>query len=121
MNSVTVNAITLRRHGFWLKFWRTDLAIVSRKKLTLYFNTRRCFNLTTPLAASKNYYDVLGIPKTANPKQIKDAYYKLAMKHHPDKNQGILTKEFRDIKEAYDVLSHESSRIEYNNSKGTGT
>ncbi|XP_027841929.1 dnaJ-like protein MG002 homolog isoform X3 [Aphis gossypii] len=115
MSPVTVNVLTLRCHGFWLKCWQTDLAIVSRKKLTIYFNTRRCFNITSPLGASKNYYDVLGIPRDANPKQIKDAYYKLAMKHHPDKNQGVLTKEFRDIKEAYDVLSNESSRMKYNN------
>jgi curved DNA-binding protein CbpA len=73
------------------------------------------------LRASRNYYDVLGVPRDANPKQIKDAYYKLAMKHHPDKNQGVLTKQFRDIKEAYDILSNESSRMKYNNSMGTGT
>lgn len=83
------------------------------------FTPRRCVNVTASLKASKNYYDVLGVPRDASPKQIKDAYYKLAMKHHPDKNQGILTKQFRDIKEAYDILSNESSRMNYNNNMGT--
>lgn len=64
----------------------------------------------------KNLYDVLGVSRNASGKQIKDAYYKLAMKHHPDKNQGKLTERFREIKEAYDVLSNESSRKQYNNS-----
>ncbi|KAL4142373.1 hypothetical protein QTP88_004844 [Uroleucon formosanum] len=79
----------------------------------------RCFNITASLGASRNYYDVLGVPRDANPKQIKDAYYKLAMKHHPDKNQGILTEQFKDIKEAYDVLSNESSRMNYNKNMGS--
>ncbi|XP_026812804.1 uncharacterized protein LOC113553601 isoform X2 [Rhopalosiphum maidis] len=121
MCPTTVDVMTLRSHGFWLKCWRTDLAIVSRKKLMICFAPRRCFNVTIPLRASRNYYDVLGVPRDANSKQIKDAYYKLAMKHHPDKNQGVLTKQFRDIKEAYDILSNESSRTKYNNSMGTGS
>lgn len=64
---------------------------------------------------SKNHYDVLGVPRNATPKQIKDAYYQLAMKHHPDKNQGKLSDQFRKIKEAYDVLSNEISRMKYDN------
>jgi len=119
MSPASVNVMTLRGHGYWLKFWWTDLAIVSRRKPTVYFAGRRSVNVTASLGSSKNYYDVLGVPRDANTKQIKDAYYKLAMKHHPDKNQGILTKQFRDIKEAYDVLSNESSRMNYNNKMGT--
>lgn len=84
----------------------------------MYFAPRRWINTTASLGASRNYYDVLGVPRDANPKQIKDAYYKLAMKHHPDKNQGVLTEQFRDIKEAYDVLSNESSRMNYNKNMG---
>lgn len=85
----------------------------------MYFAPRRFVKVTASLESSRNYYDVLGVPRDANPKQIKDAYYKLAMKHHPDKNKGILTKQFRDIKEAYDVLSNESSRTNYNKNMGT--
>uniref|UniRef100_A0A2H8TVG6 DnaJ homolog subfamily B member 9 n=1 Tax=Melanaphis sacchari TaxID=742174 RepID=A0A2H8TVG6_9HEMI len=120
MNPATVNVATLRCHGFWLKCWWIDQAIVSKEKLTIYFVPKRCFNVTIPLRVSKNYYDILGVPRNATPKQIKDAYYKLAMKHHPDKNQGVLTKQFRDIKEAYDILSNESSRMQYNNRTGSG-
>lgn len=71
------------------------------------------------LQMSKNYYDILGVSRNANPKQIKEAYYKLAMKHHPDKNQGKLTQQFREIKEAYDVLSNESSRMQYNSTNSS--
>ncbi|XP_008180920.1 uncharacterized protein LOC100163713 isoform X2 [Acyrthosiphon pisum] len=119
MSSATVNVATLRGHGYWLKCRWTHITIVSRKRPTIYFAPRRCINITTSLGASRNYYDVLGVPRDANPKQIKDAYYKLAMKHHPDKNQGILTEQFRDIKEAYDVLSNESSRMNYNKNMGS--
>lgn len=86
------------------------------RKAPISFTSKRYINITSLLRMSKNYYDVLGVPSNANQKQIKDAYYKLAMKHHPDKNQGNLTQRFREIKEAYDVLSSESSRSKYNNS-----
>jgi len=119
MSPATVNVMILRCHGYWLKCCCTDLAIVSRRKPSIYFAPKRFINVTASLGSSKNYYDILGVPRDANPKQIKDAYYKLAMKHHPDKNQGILTKQFRDIKEAYDILSNESSRKNYNNNMGT--
>jgi len=89
---------------------------MSRKTQNVDFISKRCINITAVLKMSKNYYDILGIPKSSNQKQIKDAYYKLAMKHHPDKNQGILTQQFREIKEAYDVLGNDSSRMKYDNS-----
>ncbi|XP_022160547.1 chaperone protein dnaJ 49-like isoform X2 [Myzus persicae] len=119
MSPATLNVMTLRGHGYWLKCWWTDLGVISRRKPTMYFAPRRFVKVTASLVSSRNYYDVLGVPRDANPKQIKDAYYKLAMKHHPDKNKGILTKQFRDIKEAYDVLSNESSRTNYNKNMGS--
>jgi len=119
--ATTVNVMILRRHGYWLKCCcTTDLFIVSRRKPTIYFAPRRCVNVTASLGSSRNYYDILGVPRDASQKQIKAAYYKLAMIHHPDKNQGIHTQQFRDIKEAYDILSNEYSRKNYNNNMGKG-
>lgn len=96
--------------------WPSDPSTASRTT-PLNITTKRRVYITSKLCAARNHYDVLGVPRNANAKQIKEAYYKLAMKHHPDKNQGKLTERFREIKEAYDVLSNESNRINYNNSK----
>ncbi len=54
----------------------------------------------------KDYYKILHIPRDANEKQIKQAYRKLALKYHPDKNPDPSAEEkFKEIAEAYDVLS----------------
>lgn len=119
VNSVSLNVnsfMTLQCHRMQLKCLQTNFTLVLRIK-PIVFNVKRHVNITTVLKMSKNYYDILGIPRNASQKQIKDAYFKLAMKHHPDKNQGVLTQKFRDIKEAYDVLSNDSGRMKYNNSK----
>src|SRR6185369_1861806 len=67
--------------------------------------------------AKRDYYDVLGVPKNASDDDIKKAYRKLAMKHHPDRNQGEETKKseekFKEAKEAYEVLSDGSKRANY--------
>lgn len=57
--------------------------------------------------AKRDYYDVLGIKKTADEKEIKKAYRKLAKKYHPDTNPGDKKAEqqFKDVTEAYNVLS----------------
>ncbi|MGD9641465.1 MAG: DnaJ C-terminal domain-containing protein [Elusimicrobiales bacterium] len=62
-----------------------------------------------------DYYSVLGVPKTAGEAEIKSAYRKLAMKHHPDRNQGNKTAEskFKEINEAYEVLSDSQKRRLY--------
>ena len=56
----------------------------------------------------RDYYDVLGINKSASPEQIKSAYRKLAVKYHPDKNKGDKASEekFKEASEAYHVLSN---------------
>ncbi|CAN7056322.1 hypothetical protein IGI04_014106 [Brassica rapa subsp. trilocularis] len=66
--------------------------------------------------AGKSYYDVLQVPKGASDEQIKRAYRKLALKYHPDKNQGNeeATRKFADINNAYEVLSDEEKREIYN-------
>ena len=60
-----------------------------------------------------NYYDVLGVAKTASADEIKKAYRKLASQHHPDK--GGDTAKFQEIQTAYDTLSDPAKRAEYDN------
>lgn len=61
---------------------------------------------------SKDYYDILGVTKNAGKEEIKKAYRTLAHKHHPDKTKGEDTK-FKEINEAYQVLSDDKKRAEY--------
>ncbi|CAN7333654.1 molecular chaperone DnaJ [Polaromonas sp. LjRoot131] len=69
------------------------------------------------MATKKDYYDTLGVPKNASDEDIKKAYRKLAMKHHPDRNQGDASKvaeeKFKEAKEAYEMLSDENKRAAY--------
>ena len=61
--------------------------------------------------ARKCYYDILGVPKTANEKDIQRAYRKLALKHHPDK--GGDEEKFKELSSAYDCLSDAGKRQIY--------
>ena len=67
--------------------------------------------------AKRDYYDVLGVPKNATEEDIKKAYRKMAMKHHPDRNQGDGAKksedQFKEAKEAYEMLSDGQKRAAY--------
>ena len=67
--------------------------------------------------AKRDYYDVLGVNKSATPDQIKSAYRKLAVKHHPDKNKGDKAAEekFKEASEAYHVLSNGERKQSYDN------
>ena len=61
-----------------------------------------------------NYYDVLGVKRHADVKEVKVAYFKMAKKFHPDHNKTLDAKQmFELIAEAYDVLSDEDKRKEY--------
>lgn len=62
-----------------------------------------------------DYYSLLGVARTAGEAEIKSAYRKLALKHHPDRNQGNKTSEskFKEINEAYEVLSDPQKRKMY--------
>ncbi len=60
----------------------------------------------------KDYYDILGVPRTASDDDIKKAFRKLAHQYHPDKNGGD-DKKFKEINEAYQALSNKEKRAQY--------
>jgi curved DNA-binding protein len=65
----------------------------------------------------RDYYEILGLSKTASPEEITKAYKKLARQHHPDKNPGAKQAEaearFKEIQTAYDVLNDPKKRANY--------
>ena len=67
------------------------------------------------MADKKNYYDVLGVSKTASQDEIKSAYRKLAKQYHPDFHPGdaAAAEKFKEINEANEVLSDENKRKQY--------
>uniref|UniRef100_A0A023FLF6 DnaJ homolog l(2)tid, mitochondrial n=1 Tax=Amblyomma cajennense TaxID=34607 RepID=A0A023FLF6_AMBCJ len=75
---------------------------------------RRQFHVSSSLL-KKDYYDVLGVPRNASQKDIKKAYYQLAKKYHPDTNRGDpeAAKKFQEVSEAYEVLSDDGKRQQY--------
>ncbi len=67
------------------------------------------------MADNKDYYSVLGVSKSATADEIKKAYRKLALQHHPDRNKGDKAAEgkFKEVTKAYEVLSDASKRQTY--------
>ncbi len=65
--------------------------------------------------AGKDYYSILGVNQNASEREIKQAYRRLARKHHPDINPGDKSAEekFKRINEAYEVLSDKEKRLKY--------
>ncbi|MDI9333445.1 MAG: molecular chaperone DnaJ [Cytophagales bacterium] len=67
------------------------------------------------MATKRDFYQILGVPKNASDEDIKKSYRKLAMKYHPDRNQGDASAEgkFKEAKEAYEMLSDPDKRAAY--------
>src|SRR4030043_1505550 len=66
------------------------------------------------MAAKRDYYEALGVSKTASKEEIKDAYRKLALQYHPDRNKSPDAEEkFKEISEAYAILSDDEKRKQY--------
>ena len=67
------------------------------------------------MAEKRDYYEVLGVNKSASDAEIKKAYHKLAMKYHPDKNPGDKAAEekFKEANEAYEILSDPDKKDKY--------
>ena len=68
-----------------------------------------------PSTEFKDYYKILGVSKTASADEIKKQFRKLALKYHPDRNQGnkVAEAKFKEISEAYEVLSDPDKRSQY--------
>lgn len=67
------------------------------------------------MSTKRDYYEVLGVSRTASSDELRKAYRQLALKHHPDRNQGDAAAEtlFKEVNEAYSVLSDDQKRAVY--------
>lgn len=67
------------------------------------------------MAANRDYYEVLGVARSASDDEIANRYREMAMKYHPDRNQGDpeASEKFKEAAEAFDVLSHREKRARY--------
>lgn len=86
--------------------------------LTFFNINSKHFSDKISIKLRKDYYQILGIPKTSTEEEIKTAYRNLAKKYHPDVNISKDTYEpnvekFRDVAEAYAVLSNRTLRLDY--------
>ena len=75
------------------------------------------------MATKRDYYEVLGVSKNATKDELKKAYRKLAIQYHPDKNPGDKAAEekFKEAAEAYEILSHDDKRRQYDQFGHAGT
>ena len=86
-------------------------SLLGRLKYETNFAQRSSYATPSHQYNSVNHYRILGINKNATEKEIKEAYHKLAMQYHPDKNSGDKNalKKFQEISCAYEYLSNQAS------------
>ncbi|XP_076236161.1 dnaJ homolog l(2)tid, mitochondrial isoform X1 [Calliopsis andreniformis] len=86
----------------------------TKNVLGFIIQPQRGIHITSKLL-KRNYYEILGVSKNASAKDIKKAYYQLAKKYHPDTNKGDpdSSKKFQEVSEAYEVLSDDTKRKQY--------
>ena len=84
----------------------------SKIKTEACFTQRKSYATPSNQYASVKHYKILGISRNASEKEIKEAYHKLAMKYHPDKNRDDKNalKKFQEISSAYEYLSNQASK-----------
>eukprot|EP00359_Climacostomum_virens_P004596 CAMPEP_0204903082 /NCGR_PEP_ID=MMETSP1397-20131031/4041_1 /ASSEMBLY_ACC=CAM_ASM_000891 /TAXON_ID=49980 /ORGANISM="Climacostomum Climacostomum virens, Strain Stock W-24" /LENGTH=397 /DNA_ID=CAMNT_0052071665 /DNA_START=998 /DNA_END=2191 /DNA_ORIENTATION=+ len=87
----------------------------------MLFGLSRAFRSSAVLLANKDFYKLLGVPKTASDSEIKKAYFQLAKTLHPDVNKAADAKEkFAAVSEAYETLSNKDKRQMYDTTGMTG-
>ena len=89
--------------------------MLNTKTLKTRNNLEGCFfRLITTMTTKRDYYEVLNVSKDASKEEIKKAYRKLALKYHPDRNKAPEAEsQFKEISEAYAVLSDDEKRNQY--------
>ena len=93
---------------------------------TVFLNGTRCFSVAGPsMDVGKDYYQMLGVKKSATQRQIRLAYFSLAKKHHPDLNAHKSKQDyehsnrlFQQINDAYQILSNPDVKHRYDDMTG---
>uniref|UniRef100_A0A914KQ16 J domain-containing protein n=1 Tax=Meloidogyne incognita TaxID=6306 RepID=A0A914KQ16_MELIC len=93
----------------------TNLHFTTTTTTLLYFSTASKIR--------KDYYKILGVSRGSSPEQIKEAFYKLSKKYHPDVNQDKekASKNFHKVSEAYEVLGSKERRLAYDSLNAAAT
>uniref|UniRef100_A0A0K0FQ87 J domain-containing protein n=1 Tax=Strongyloides venezuelensis TaxID=75913 RepID=A0A0K0FQ87_STRVS len=125
---MTVTLIFILANILFVSYQKKKKTIVDEYKRRLIFmllkrNGIWRFIREIGYSANKSYYEILGVSEKATKKEIKDKFYELSKKYHPDVNNGDKSensKIFRDISQAYETLKNDDKRAQYDMSRGFG-